>query len=146
MTSRLRAGLVAGGVLLGALSLVAAPAVADWTDPATVTGTTLTAATVPAPVLACGGLSLGSVQFNWPAVPGATGYTITFIDSTGTANASYDTTGLTFAATSSALIASGTARVRAKVPYGGGATTWVSGPSNVRTYSAAVAGLLGVCS
>ncbi|SDD88944.1 hypothetical protein [Nocardioides lianchengensis] len=145
MTARPRLGLVAGGVLLGALCLVAAPAVADWTDTATVTGTTITAATVPAPVLACGGLSLGSVQFNWPAVAGATGYTVTFIDSTGTASASYDTTGTSFAATSGALITSGTARVRAKVPYGGGATTWISGPSNVRNYSA-VAGLVGLCS
>lgn len=138
-------GLAAGGALLGALSLVAAPAVADWTDSAPVSGTTITAATVPAPVLSCGGLSLGSVQLSWPAVPGAAGYTVTFVDSTGTATASYETTGTTFAATSSALIASGTARVRARVSYGGGATTWVSGSSNVRSYSA-VAGLLGVCS
>lgn len=139
----LRAGVTTGGALLGALGLVVTPAMAAWTDHVPVTGATLTTATVPAPVLACGLLGLGSVQFTWPAVPGASGYRITFTDSTGTNTVSSDTTQTSVTATSASVITGGTAVVRTKVTYPGGAT-WISAASNSRGYTV-VAGLLGLC-
>ncbi len=113
MRTRRWLGLAAGGRFSEPSLLAAAPAVADWTDSAPVSGATITAATVPAPVLSCVVSRWARCSSAGRPVPGAAGYTVTFVDSTGTATASYKTTGTTFAATSSALIASG-AKVRAR--------------------------------
>ena len=115
---------------------VAAPAsAAFWTNPAPVTGTTLTASTVPAPAtFTCGGLGVLSVTFNWAAVTGATGYTLHY----GPGGATTKTVAGTSTSITSA-ISGGTAWVVANRSFG--STTWSSVASNTRSYTVAVVSL-----
>jgi len=115
---------------------VAAPAsAAFWTDPAPVTGTTLTASTIAAPAsFTCGGLGVLSVTFNWAAVTGATNYTLHY----GSGGATTKTvTGTSTSITSA--ISGGTAWVVANRSFG--STTWTSAASNTRSYTVAVVSL-----
>lgn len=127
--------LVAGTGASGILVSKASPTLAAWTDPVSVTGTTLTADTVPPPAtFTCGTLGVLSVRFNWTAVAGATNYTLHY----GSGGAQTTTvTGTT--ATITTAISSGTAWVNANRNYG--STTWTSANSNTRTYTVAVVSL-----
>lgn len=122
---------------VASVAVVAGPAsAAPWTDPAAVTGTTLTAATVPATTLSCGALGVLSVTFNWTAVPGATSYTVHY----GSGGSSTTTTAGT-SVTLVAAITGGTAWVVANRDFG--SVTWSSVASNTRTYTVAVVSLCG---
>jgi signal peptidase I len=127
----------AGAGVLSTLSLtalLAMPSAAAWTDPVDISGTTMTAHTVPAPTLSCGALGAFSVTFNWTAVSGATGYQLT---------AGGTTYPVQTATTRTIIVAitAGTATVRALHDFG--STTWTSVASNQRTYTVAV---VSVCS
>ncbi|KAA1399232.1 signal peptidase I [Aeromicrobium ginsengisoli] len=120
----------------GATLAVAAPAsAAFWTDPAPVTGTSLTAYTLPAPAtFTCGGLGVLSVTFNWAAVTGATDYTLHY----GPGGATTKTvTGTSTSITSA--ISGGTAWIVAN--RGFTSTTWSSVASTTRSYTVAVVSL-----
>lgn len=133
--TRVAARSVVVGVA-GATLAVAAPAsAAFWTDPAPVTGTTLTAYTLPAPAtFTCGGLGVLSVSFSWTAVAGATGYTLHY----GPGGATTRTvTGTSTTVTSA--ISGGTAWVVANRSFG--STTWSSVASGTRSYTVAVVSL-----
>lgn len=115
--------------------LVAGPAsAAPWTDDVAVTGTTLSASTVPAPTLSCQNLGLLSLRFNWTAVAGATSYR--FFYNSG-ANV-LDTTNTT--AVVGSLINGKAAWVTARRNFG--STIWVSANSNSAGYSV---GLVATC-
>jgi hypothetical protein len=120
------------------MAVVAGPAgpasAAPWTDAVTISGTTLTAGTVAAPVLSCGALGVLSVTFNWTAVSGATSYTLHY----GIGGSSTTTTAGT-TITLVAAISGGTAWVEANHNYG--STTWTSIASNTRSYTVAVVSL-----
>jgi signal peptidase I len=117
------------------LLTVASPAAAAWTDPVAVTGTTLTAYTVPAPAtFTCGGLGVLSVTFNWAAVTGATDYTLHY----GAGGATTKTVAGT-STSITAAISGGTAWVVANRNFG--STTWHSVASNTRSYTVAVVSL-----
>ena len=115
---------------------VASPASAVfWTNPAPVTGTTLTAGTLPAPAtFTCGGLGVLSVTFNWAAVSGATSYTLHY----GPGGATTKTVTGTSTSITSAL-SSSTAWVVANRAFT--STTWTSAASNTRTFTVAVVSL-----
>lgn len=120
----------------GATVALAAPAsAAFWTNPAPVTGTTLSAYTLPAPAtFTCGGLGVLSVTFAWTAVAGATDYTLHY----GPGGATTRTvTGTSTSITSA--ISGGTAWIVANRSFG--STTWSSVASNTRTYTVAVVSL-----
>ena len=100
-------------------------------------GTTLTAATVPAPAtFTCGALGVLSVTFNWAPVPGATSYDVHYGP-----NGSTVYTVTTTAAQLTTLIDGGKAWVQANMSYGG--TTWTSAPTVSRNYTVAVVSLCG---
>jgi signal peptidase I len=128
----------AGVTAVAAMAVVAGPAgpasAAPWTDAVTISGTTLTAGTVAAPVLSCGALGVLSVTFNWTAVSGATSYTLHY----GIGGSSTTTTAGT-TITLVAAISGGTAWVEANHNYG--STTWTSIASNTRSYTVAVVSL-----
>ncbi|MFI5428342.1 hypothetical protein [Aeromicrobium sp. UC242_57] len=123
-----------------AMLLVASPAAAvPWTDAAPVTGGTLTARTIPAPVASCGLLSVGSVQISWTAVPGATGYVLHH----GNAGATVETVGAGVTSKHfTGLITGGTFWVEAQTNYG--SVTWKSAASNSLGYSVLLV-LVGLC-
>lgn len=111
-----------------------------WTDAAPVTGGTFTARTIPAPVAACGLISVGSVQVSWAAVSGATGYVL----HSGANGATTETVGPTVLSKSlSGLISGGRFWVEAQTNYG--SVTWTSLPSNSLTYTNLLF-LVGLCS
>jgi signal peptidase I len=130
-------------VAVGALFLLVGPGqvagawAAPWTDPVPISGTTLTAGTIPAPAtFTCGGLGLLSVTFNWAAVAGATDYTLHY--------GSGGSTTVTVTGTSRTIvtaISGGTAWVRANRVFP--STTWTSVASNTRSYTVA---LVSLCS
>jgi signal peptidase I len=128
----------AGATAVAAMAVVAGPAgpasAAPWTDPVTISGTTLTAGTVAAPTLSCGTLGILSVTFNWTAVSGATSYTLHY----GSGGSSTTTTAST-TITLVTAISGGTAWVEANHNYG--STTWTSVASNTRSYTVAVVSL-----
>lgn len=128
---------VASGVALAVLGpgQVTGAWAAPWTDGVSVTGTTLTSGTIAAPAtFTCGALGLLSVQFNWAAVAGATGYTLHY-GSGGSQTATIAGT----SATLTAAISGGTAWVVANRAFGG--VTWSSTASTTRTYTVAVVSL-----
>ena len=137
-----RAGLplLATVAVLGVVGAVgaqgAAPwTLATWTDAVGVSGTTLTAYTVPAaPTFTCGALGVFSVRFNWTAVSGATGYTLHY----GSGGATTLTTTAT-TATITTAISGGIAWVVADRNFG--SITWSSVASQSRTYTVAVVSL-----
>jgi hypothetical protein len=128
----------AGATAVAAMAVVAGPAgqasAVPWTDDVVMSGTTLTAGTVPAPTLSCGALGVLSVTFNWTAVSGATSYTFHY----GSGGSSTTTTAGT-TITLVAAITGGTAWVEANHAYG--STTWTSVASNTRSYTVAVVSL-----
>jgi len=123
-------------VATGATLALAAPAsAAFWTNPAPVTGTNLSAYTLPAPAtFTCGGLGVLSVTFTWAAVAGATDYTLHY----GSGGATTKTVAGTSTSITSA-ISGGTAWVVANRSFG--STTWSSVASNTRSYTVAVVSL-----
>jgi signal peptidase I len=128
-------------VAVGALFLIVGPGqaagawAAPWTNPVAISGTTLTAGTIPAPAtFTCGGLGLLSVTFNWAAVAGATDYTLHY-GSGGSSTVAVAGTSKTIVS----AISGGTAWVRANRSFG--STTWTSAASNSRTYTVAVVSL-----
>lgn len=122
---------------VASVAVIAGPAsAAPWTDAVGVTGTTLTAGTVPATSLSCGALGVLSVTFNWTAVPGATSYTLHY----GSGGSSTVTTTSTSRTIVSA-ISGGTAWVVVNRDFG--SVTWSSVASNTRTYTVAVVSLCG---
>jgi len=133
-------GLSTFAVSAMALGAIAAPfapvqpTLAAWTDDATAGTSTLSAYTVPAPTLSCGGLGLLSVTFNWTAVAGATEYTLHY-GSGGSSTVTVTGTSRTI----TTAIASGTAWVTANRNFG--STTWTSANSNTRSYTVAVVSL-----
>ncbi|MCM0622083.1 hypothetical protein [Nocardioides bruguierae] len=106
---------------------------AAWADSAALTGTTVTAAGPAGPVLSCGALTLGGADVSWTAVPGATGYRLTY------GGADHDVSAATLTQHFTSLLGTSTVTVRAR--FG---TTWVSNSSNSRTVTV-VAFLIGVC-
>ena len=104
---------------------------AAWADPGMATTGTFHGYAVSPPVLNCGTVSAGSAVVNWSDVHDATSYAVTVTRPgqapqttiVATSPRSYTITGLTGVAT--------TVTVATRVDYG--STTWVSGPSNVRT-------------
>jgi signal peptidase I len=137
-----RAGLPALATIavLGMVAGVGAQAKAPWTlaawaDAVGVSGTTLTAYTVPpSPSFTCGALGILSVKFNWTAVAGATNYTLHY----GSGGATTLTTTLT-TATITAAISGGTAWVQVNRTFG--PVTWTSVASQTRSYTVAVVSL-----
>lgn len=108
---------------------------APWTDPVTVSGTSLTSATIPPSAsFSCGALGLLSVTFNWSAVAGATNYTLHYGNG-GTSTVTVAGTSRTI----TSAISGGTAWVVANHNFG--STTWSSVASNTRTYTVAVVSL-----
>jgi hypothetical protein len=124
------------GMLAGVGAKATAPGtLAAWTDAVEVSGTTLTAYTLPAaPTFTCGTLGLLSVRFNWTAVSGATDYTLHY----GTGGATTLTTTATTATITSA-VSGGTAWVVTNRNFG--SVTWQSVASQTRTYTVAVVSL-----
>jgi hypothetical protein len=105
---------------------------AAWTDAVGVSGTTLTAYTVPpSPTFTCGALGIFSVKFDWAAVSGATSYTMHY----GSGGAQTLTATAT-SATITTAISAGTAWVLANHDFG--SATWTSAASPTRTYTVAV--------
>lgn len=129
---RRRLTLSAGGAL-GAVVLGAVPSWAYWSDDVTVTGSALTAYTVPTTSLTCGSIGVLSVTFNWTAVPHATSYTLHY-------GGQSLTTGST-TATITTAIASASAWVVVNRNFG--SVTWASANSNTRSYTVAI---VSVCS
>lgn len=124
-------------VALVAALAVASPAAAAWTDSVPVTGTTLTAYTVPKPAtFTCGALGVLSVTFTWSSVVGATDYTLHY-GSGGSLTRSVTGT----SATITTAISGGTAWIVANRTFG--STTWNSVASNTRSYTVA---LVSLCS
>jgi hypothetical protein len=105
---------------------------APWTDAVPITGQAVTASSINAPTLNCGGLGTLSVTFNWTSVSGATGYQLTAGDTTYPVQT-------TRTRTITAAIAGGSATVRALHDFG--STTWTSAASNQRNYTVAVVSL-----
>ena len=138
--SRLAAGalrrtIIAGLVVVtsGALVVIPPPlpAAAAFVDTAGAVSGTLRAHTVPAPVLNCQVLGLGNVTFTWNAVTDATGYDFVFAPAGGPpVTTTYLPT--TTSTSRSGLLGSGTATVRTRRDFG--STTWISQPSNTRSY------------
>ncbi len=114
--------------------LAAPPSWAAWTDPVSISGTTLSAGVLSPPVVSCGGLQVGSVTITWTAVPGATGYRLSY----GAAGTT--TENVAAGVTSKNLSGSGTFSVRTL-----GLGSWVSASSNSKQY-ASLALVLGTCS
>ncbi len=139
--TRVIAGAATAGLLVTTATGVAPiNTMAMFSDTSLVTGGTLTALTVPPPVVSCGTLSVGTTRLNWTAVPGATGYTLHY--GTGgsvTENVGPGVTDKTF----TGLVTSGTFSVEAKINYG--STTWTSVASNKKRYTVLLV-LVGICS
>lgn len=121
-----RVALPSAGLLVLAPAAWAAP----WTDPASATGTVLTAVTPVAPTVVCpGALGIGSITFAWPAVPNATGYTVAYGLGGG-----QSTTVTSPSITLSGLVSGG--RLSVRTNYG----PWRSASSSpARTYSVLLA-------
>lgn len=116
-----------------------APTMAAFTDAATVPTGSLSTTTVPAPVVTCGTLSIGTTRLLWTSVPGATGYTLHYgASGSTTEEVAPSVTTKNF----SGLAASGVFSVEAKVNYG--SVTWKSGVSNKKSYTVLLF-LVGVC-
>jgi len=129
--SLLGAGLLGGTAAFGAI-----PSWAAFTDTVPVSGSTMTAYTVPAPTFNCGLIGVLSVQFTWTAVASATSYTL----HTGTNGTTTQTIPAgTTSATLTTAISGGTAWVNANI--GSGSNIWSSVNSNTRTYTVAVASI-----
>ncbi|QDP94521.1 signal peptidase I [Microlunatus elymi] len=129
-----------GVVLIGITTVMARPSWAAFTDPAPISGATLSAYTIPATTLSCGTLAVGAVTFTWTAVPNATNYTLHYgsggVQTAIVSGTSRRVTG---------VIASGTAWVEVNRSFGTGSTTWTSAQSNRRTYSITAA-VIALCS
>lgn len=111
-----------------------------WSDAAPITGASLTARTIPAPVAACGLISVGSVQVTWTEVAGATGYVL----HSGANGATTEPVGAAVLSKSlSGLITGGRFWVEAQTNFG--SVTWTSAPSNSLTYTNLLF-LVGLCS
>jgi signal peptidase I len=128
--SRSAGGTVAVVGAAAVLAVGSPAAAASWTDAVAVSGTTLSAYTVPAPVVSCGALAVGSAKLNWTAVPGATEYVLHYAASGATAET---VSGSTLSKTFSGVATSGTFTVEARINYG--SATWASVPSNAKNYS-----------
>jgi hypothetical protein len=112
-----------------ALAQTAPAMAAPWTDGAAVTGTTFTAATVPAPSsFVCSSVGVLSVTFGWSSVAGATSYTLYYDGGTKTVAAPATSTSIT-----GVVNVSGTAWVVANRSFGG--VTWTSVASSTRSYT-----------
>ncbi len=139
--SKHSAARVVGTAAFAASIAVASPASAvQWTDTVAITGAAYTASTVPAPVVSCGLLGVGSARLNWTAVPGATSYVLHY----GTGGATSETVGGGVTTKLfSGLATSGTFTVEAKINYG--SVTWTSATSNARSYTVLLF-LVSLCS
>lgn len=125
---------LAASVAVTAVSAVPAEAAA-WTDEVPVTAAA-TATTVAAPTLSCGALGVLSVTFLWDAVPGATSYRLFWNGGTNALTVDAPTTSATVM---SVINLSSTAWVVARREFAN--VTWSSGPSNSRSFTAAVVSL-----
>lgn len=145
-TVRLRGGAVVSLMVVLALGSAVhhvPDTEARFIDDATATTSRFTTLTVPPPTISCGALSLLAVQITWPAVSGATGYSVV-ITRGGVTQAAVPANGTnshTFGGTG--LIGSGSVVVYAQRAFT--STTWISVASNARSWTI-TAGLLGVCS
>ena len=103
--------------------------------PVSVSGSSVGTYTVPAPAtFTCGALGVLSVTFNWTAVAGATNYTLHYGAGGALTKAVTGTSTTVVAA-----ISGGTAWLQANRNFG--STTWVSAPSQTRTYTVAASAL-----
>ena len=126
---------LAAATVLGAGTVTAAPARAAWGDTVSVSGSSVGTYTVPAPAtFTCGALGVLSVTFNWTAVAGATNYTLHYGAGGALTKAVTGTSTTVVAA-----ISGGTAWLQANRNFG--STTWVSAPSQTRTYTVAAVSL-----
>lgn len=128
--------------VVGSTLMIASPAVATpWTDdPVEVTAvlTAATSATIPAPVVSCGLLNVGSTRLNWTAMPSATGYVLHYGPGGGTSETvGPGVTSKTF----SGLVTSGTFSVQARY----GSAPWTSPASNSKNYTVVLIAV-GLCS
>ena len=134
---RRRSSVVAASTLVVALVLAGAlvpsrvtPTMAAFTDAATVQTGSLSTTTVPAPVVTCGALAVGSVRLNWAPVAGATSYTLHY----GSGGGTTETVGSGVTTKQiSGLLGAGVFSVHANTLYG--TTTWTSVESNKKNYS-----------
>jgi signal peptidase I len=138
VASRSIAFAVVGSTLMIATPAVATPWVDESPPGATAVLTAATSATIPAPVVSCGLLSIGSARLNWTPMPSATGYVLHYGPGGGTSETvGPGTTSKTF----SGLITSGTFTVQAQY----GSLPWISPASNSKNYSVFLAAL-SLCS
>ena len=111
---------------------------AAFTDSATASTGTFSAAQLTAPVLTCRIANATTVEVAWALIPGATGYSVT-VDPLLSAPVTSSVGASTTTFQHSALVEVGTIIVRAT------AASWTSGASNTVNYNL-VAGLLDSCS
>lgn len=148
---RRRGGLWAAAFMIGALVSAPAAATAYWSASASVSSVAAATPARVAPVITCtsmsGLLGIGdTARLTWPAVPGATGYTVTVTTlSTPPGTASATTTATQYDVRGgllTGLVGNGNMTVVANF---GTSTTWVSPASNQKLIGPAnvLAGLLG---
>jgi signal peptidase I len=132
------AGVVVAIALVGAGSLLPSrvmPTAAAFTDTAAVPTGNLSSFTVPAPVVSCGTLIVGTTTLTWTPVARATGYTLHYgANGSITENVGPGVTSKTF----SGLATSGVFSVEARVG------SWSSATSNAKNYTVLLL-LVGVC-
>ncbi len=117
----------------GILCAVATPVASAFTDAATATsGSFATRAILATPVLSCGLLQIGSAQFTWTAVPGATAYIVSRTNG-GTTTTTTVTAPTTTYTRTAGILETGTVSVRAVATYP--STQWESAPSNSASYT-----------
>jgi len=132
-----RLGVFAGSAMAVAVAGPASAAPTPWTDPVSVTGTTLTATTVPTTTLQCGAVGLLSVTFTWTAVSGATSYTLFWKGGASSTTVNAPATSVTLLS----AISSNTAYLVVNRAFG--SVTWSSVASNTRSFTVAVLSFCG---
>jgi signal peptidase I len=138
--ARVSPRMIATTAVATSIAIATPAAAAPWTNDVVIGGGTFAAHVVPAPVVSCGLLAVGSARLNWTAVPGATSYVLHY----GTGGATSETVGGGVTTKLfSGLVTSGTFTVEAKINYG--SATWTSATSNSKNY-AVLLFLVATCS
>jgi signal peptidase I len=124
----------AGATAMTAVAVAAGPSApasaVGWTDGVPAGGAVMNAFALATPTLNCGALGLVSVTFTWPAVAGATRYTLHYAGGTSSVDIAAPTTTKTILGV---LDLSGTAWLVAHSDYP--SATWDSSASNTRSYT-----------
>lgn len=112
--------------------LVATPALASWADTVTVTGTSLSTVTPTAPVASCVTPTVTNITVSWTAMPGATGYRLSYGDQNSPTIEEVGPGVLTKTFPNRV-----DGRFTVRTLYG---STWISAPSNQLRYDSAGGG------